>query len=216
MQSSLFDLAPPDPRSHQPDAPIRQALNPQTRQSHPSTHQILTQNHGRVLRRIHFCPGDLRRLRRTRAGTSQELRGIPGPVPANRARNTCGAAPGSRGLGLPADCVVYDPFMPWALDVAKGFGLLGAAFFTQSCAVDNIYHHVYRGELELPLSGGEVVVPGLPAMRPDEMPSFIYDHGSCPGTFEMVLNQFRNVDKADWIFINTFDELEEEVINFKA
>ncbi|KAL0346072.1 UNVERIFIED_CONTAM: Flavonol 7-O-beta-glucosyltransferase UGT74F1 [Sesamum radiatum] len=118
------------------------------------------------------------------------------------------------GSGCPVDCVVYDPFMPWALDVAKGFGLLGAAFFTQSCAVDNIYHHVYRGELELPLLGGEVVVPGLPAMRADEMPSFIYDHGSYPGTFQMLLNQFRNVDKADWIFINTFHELEEEVINF--
>ncbi|KAL0334426.1 UNVERIFIED_CONTAM: UDP-glycosyltransferase 74E2 [Sesamum angustifolium] len=53
-------------------------------------------------------------------------------------------------------------------------------------------------------------------MRPDEMPSFIYDHGSCPGTFEMVLNQFRNVDKADWIFINTFDELEEEVLEWMS
>ncbi|XP_011079130.1 UDP-glycosyltransferase 74E1-like [Sesamum indicum] len=120
------------------------------------------------------------------------------------------------GSGCPVDCVVYDPFMPWALDVAKGLGLFAAAFFTQSCAVDNIYHHVYRGELELPLSGGEVVVPGLPAMRPDEMPSFIYDHGSYPGTFQMVLNQFRNVDKADWIFINTFDELEEEVLEWMS
>ncbi|KAI3446604.1 hypothetical protein Pfo_003269 [Paulownia fortunei] len=118
--------------------------------------------------------------------------------------------------GCPVDCVVYDPFIPWVLDVAKGFGLLGAAFFTQSCAVDNIYYQAYIGELKLPLSGGEVVVSGLPPMKPEELPSFVYVHGSYPGYFQMVLNQFRNVDKADWIFINTFDKLEEEVLEWVA
>ncbi|EYU20869.1 hypothetical protein MIMGU_mgv1a005301mg [Erythranthe guttata] len=108
------------------------------------------------------------------------------------------------GSGRPVDCVVYDPFIPWVLDVAKGFGLLAAAFFTQSCA------------LKLPLSGGEVVVPGLPPMKPEEMPSFIHDHGSYPGTFQMLLNQFRNVDKADWILINTFDKLEQEVLEWMS
>ncbi|KAI3446603.1 hypothetical protein Pfo_003268 [Paulownia fortunei] len=120
------------------------------------------------------------------------------------------------GSGCPVDCVVYDPFIPWVLDVAKGFELLGAAFFTQSCAVDNIYYQAYKGELKLPLSGGEVVVSGLPPMKPNEMPSFIYVHGSYPGSFQMVLNQFRNVDKADWIFINTFDKLEKEALEWVA
>lgn len=118
-----------------------------------------------------------------------------------------------QGSGCPVDCVIYDPFIPWVLDVAKRFGLMAAAFFTQSCAVDNIYYQVYAGEIKLPFHGGEVVVPGLPPMKPEEMPSFIYNHGSYPGTFQMVLNQFRNIDKADWIFINTFDKLEEQVTN---
>jgi pathogen-inducible salicylic acid glucosyltransferase len=30
--------------------------------------------------------------------------------------------------GCPVDCVVYDPFLPWALDIAKKFGLVGAMF----------------------------------------------------------------------------------------
>ncbi|XP_057767356.1 UDP-glycosyltransferase 74G1-like [Salvia miltiorrhiza] len=118
------------------------------------------------------------------------------------------------GSGRVVDCVVYDPFIPWVLDVAKGAGLQAAAFFTQSCAVDNIYHQAYAGELRLPLSGGEVEVPGLPAMKPDEMPSFIYVHGSYPGPFRMILDQFRNLGRADWIFINTFRELEEEVLQY--
>ncbi|KAG8372275.1 hypothetical protein BUALT_Bualt12G0049400 [Buddleja alternifolia] len=107
--------------------------------------------------------------------------------------------------GCNVDCVVYDPFIPWVLDVAKGFGLNTAVFFKQSCAVDNIYYQVYSGELKPPVLGSEpVVVPGLPPMRPEEMPSFIYVHGSYPAAFKMVADQFRNVDKADWIFVNTF------------
>ena len=47
--------------------------------------------------------------------------------------------------GRPVDAVVYDSFLPWALDVAKGFGLVGAALFTQSCAVNAVYYHVHKG-----------------------------------------------------------------------
>ena len=32
----------------------------------------------------------------------------------------------------PIDCTIYDPFLPWALEVAKKFGIFGAAFFTQT------------------------------------------------------------------------------------
>ncbi|CAA0839342.1 UDP-glycosyltransferase 74F2 [Striga hermonthica] len=117
------------------------------------------------------------------------------------------------GAGRPVDCVVYDSFIPWALDVAKGLGLSGAAFFTQSCTVDAIYYMVYKGELKLPVDGeaAVVVAPGLPEMRSEDLPSFVYDCRSYRGTFSLLLNQFRGVEKAEWIFINTFDQLEKEV-----
>lgn len=35
----------------------------------------------------------------------------------------------------PADCVIYVSFIPWSLDVAKKFGIAGAVFFTQYCAI---------------------------------------------------------------------------------
>ena len=43
------------------------------------------------------------------------------------------------------------------------------------------------------------------------MPSYFSVPGSYPAYFEMVLNQFSNTDKADFIFANTFYKLEEEV-----
>uniref|UniRef100_A0A5B6YHW8 Glycosyltransferase n=1 Tax=Davidia involucrata TaxID=16924 RepID=A0A5B6YHW8_DAVIN len=124
-----------------------------------------------------------------------------------------------RELGCPVDCIVYDAFLPWALDVANKFGLVGALFFTQSCAVDNIYYHVQQGLLKLPLTGPQVLVPGiLPLpLAPSDMPSFIYLLGSYPAVFDLVVNnQFSNIDKADWVLCNTFYELEEQVVDWMA
>ncbi|KAL0393869.1 UNVERIFIED_CONTAM: UDP-glycosyltransferase 74E2 [Sesamum latifolium] len=118
--------------------------------------------------------------------------------------------------GRPVDCIVFDPFLPWCLDVAKEMGLKVAPFFTQSCAVDQIYYHVFKGELKVPLSGEEILVPGLPPLMPEDMPSFMYVHGSYPPLFEMVVNQFSGLENADWLFLNTFHKLEEEVIDYMA
>ncbi|XWS13101.1 hypothetical protein CRYUN_Cryun36dG0008700 [Craigia yunnanensis] len=34
----------------------------------------------------------------------------------------------------PIDCIIYDDFLPWALDIAKQFGLVGAAFLLRMCS----------------------------------------------------------------------------------
>lgn len=118
-------------------------------------------------------------------------------------------------LAQPVVAVVYDGFMPWALDMAKQCKKLGVAFFTQTCAVNNIYYHVQRGLLELPLSGGSVEVPGLPPLEPSEMPSFLYKLGSYPASYDMVIKQFSNVGDADLVLFNTIYELEKEVLTHK-
>ncbi|KAG8375347.1 hypothetical protein BUALT_Bualt10G0090700 [Buddleja alternifolia] len=104
-----------------------------------------------------------------------------------------------RDSGRPVDCIVYDSFLPWVLEVSKELGLLAAAFFTQSCAVDHIYHQVYKGDLKVPLSGDEILIPGLPPLKPEDMPSFVYVLGLYPSLFEAALDQFRGLEKADWV-----------------
>ncbi|XP_059445918.1 UDP-glycosyltransferase 74F2-like [Corylus avellana] len=113
----------------------------------------------------------------------------------------------------PVDCIIYDPFLPWALEVAKKFGLVGAAFFTQTCAVNLIYYYVHHGLLKLPISSTPISIPGLPPLELQDMPSFVSVSGSYPAYFEMVLNQFSNTDKADWVLVNTFYKLEVEVVD---
>lgn len=113
--------------------------------------------------------------------------------------------------GHPVSCLVYDAFLPWALEVAKRLSLTGAAFFTQSCSVSALYYHVYHRNLKLPLDVTTVTLPGLPALEISDVPSFYSDFGSYPAYMELVLNQFSNLESADWVLFNTFNKLEEQV-----
>ncbi|KAJ9173964.1 hypothetical protein P3X46_017046 [Hevea brasiliensis] len=82
------------------------------------------------------------------------------------------------------------------------FGVAGASFFTQSCAVTAIYYNVNEGKLKIPVE------------KPSELPSFVYNTKDYPFVLKIVCNQFSNFREADWIFINTFNMLEEEVMNW--
>lgn len=115
--------------------------------------------------------------------------------------------------GFPVNCIVYDAFMPWCLEVAKKFELLSAVFFTQSCAVNIIYYNVFRGLIKPPLKENDIFVlaPGLPPLEVQDLPSFVHHYGSYPAAFDMLVNQFCNIDEADWVLCNTFYELEPEV-----
>nr|XP_027073073.1 UDP-glycosyltransferase 74E2-like [Coffea arabica] len=119
--------------------------------------------------------------------------------------------------GYPVDCIVYDAVLPWALRVAKSLGLRAAVFFTQSCAVNKIYYHVYTGLLKLPLEESKVEIPGLPPLSASDLPSFISSYGSYPPIFQLVTHdQMKNIHEADSIIYNTFYKLEEEVIDWTS
>ncbi|XP_019157928.1 PREDICTED: UDP-glycosyltransferase 74B1-like isoform X1 [Ipomoea nil] len=116
----------------------------------------------------------------------------------------------------PVNCVVYDAFFPWALDVARRHGVHGAAFFTNSAAVCAVFAHIHCGSLELPVeieeNGAALVLPGIPPLYGPDIPSFITAPDSYPAYLAMKMRQFSNVGNADWIFANTYQELESEVV----
>ncbi|KAK8480867.1 hypothetical protein V6N11_051357 [Hibiscus sabdariffa] len=118
--------------------------------------------------------------------------------------------------GHPVDALVYDSLMPWALDVAKQFGVPSGAFFTQSCAVNSVYYHVWKGHLQLPLPRTRVHLPALPPLQVSELPSFVALHGLYRAWLDVLVNQFSNIDEADWVFFNHFYELETEVMDWMS
>ncbi|KAL2470123.1 UDP-glycosyltransferase 74F2 [Abeliophyllum distichum] len=93
------------------------------------------------------------------------------------------------------------------------FGILGACFFTQSCAVNFVYYYAHHGLLTLPVSTLPVEIPGLPPLGLPDMPSFISVHGSYPAYLQLLLNQFSNVEKADFVLVNSYYKLEEKVVD---
>nr|CAN67248.1 hypothetical protein VITISV_008683 [Vitis vinifera] len=112
----------------------------------------------------------------------------------------------------PAKFLVYDSMMPWAQDVAEPLGLDGVPFFTQSCAVSTIYYHFNQGKLKTPLEGYTVSIPSMPLLCINDLPSFINDKT----ILGFLLKQFSNFQKVKWIWFNTFDKLEEEVMKWMA
>ncbi|TKY66276.1 UDP-glycosyltransferase 74E1 [Spatholobus suberectus] len=116
--------------------------------------------------------------------------------------------------GHPIDCLIYDSFMPWALEVAKRFGIVGVLFLTQNMAVNSIYYHVHLGKLQAPLTQQEISLPALPQLQHGDMPTFFFNYIEDPTFLDFLVGQFSNIDKADWILCNSFYELEKEVADW--
>ncbi|XP_051122459.1 UDP-glycosyltransferase 74B1-like [Andrographis paniculata] len=110
----------------------------------------------------------------------------------------------------PVRCIIYDAFFPWALDVARRHRLLAAAFFTNSAAVCAIFSHIHGGTLSLPVAVSDkpLLLPGLPELNSGDLPGFLRAPESYPAYLAMKLNQFSNLDRADFVFDNSFQALE--------
>lgn len=116
----------------------------------------------------------------------------------------------------PVNCIVYDSLLPWALDVAKQFGIYGAVFLTNSASVCFLYWQTKIRGLDLRLREEDMFrfsLPGVPgALEISDMPTLIarsQDHSAYLAT---VMDMFENLELNDWVFSNTFQELENEVI----
>ncbi|KAL6845968.1 hypothetical protein ACP4OV_023416 [Aristida adscensionis] len=121
--------------------------------------------------------------------------------------------------GRPVRAVVYDPFLPWAQRVARRHGAACAAFFTQPCAVDVAYGHAWAGRLVRPplAAGGEPLeLPGLPSgLTPRDMLTFLADPDD--GAYlDLLVSQFRGLDTADHVFVNSFFELQPQESEYMA
>ncbi|GMQ10163.1 hypothetical protein CsSME_00053274 [Camellia sinensis var. sinensis] len=116
----------------------------------------------------------------------------------------------------PVTCLVYDSLLLWGLEVAKKHGIYGAAFLTNSASVCSMYWQIEKGVLSLPVGDGTVplVLPGLIPLGFCDMPSFLAQPvGSHSAYLEAILDKFSCLELNDWVFVNSFEELESELAN---
>ncbi|XP_052167340.1 UDP-glucosyltransferase UGT13248-like [Oryza glaberrima] len=114
--------------------------------------------------------------------------------------------------GRPVDAVVYDSFLSWAPRVAAHHGAATASFFTQACAVNAAYESVFTGRVELPLAAdGEepLRLPGISVgLTLDDVPTFMANTEDSPAYLDLLVNQFKGLDMADHVLVNSFYELQ--------
>ncbi|XP_037424321.1 indole-3-acetate beta-glucosyltransferase-like [Triticum dicoccoides] len=114
--------------------------------------------------------------------------------------------------------VVYDSFMHWVARTAWGMGLPTVPFSTQSCAPSAVYYYINSGLLDAPPPGDNAGVrsepfAGLPGLERWEFPSFVFHDAPYPALTAPALAQLADRDVGDWVLVNSFDELEYEVLD---
>ncbi|XP_072092251.1 UDP-glycosyltransferase 74G1 isoform X2 [Arachis hypogaea] len=112
-------------------------------------------------------------------------------------------------IGYPVDCIIYDALMTWVLDVAKKVGIIGASYLTQNMSVNSIYYHFQLGKIKVPISDeDEILLPSMPKLQKWDLPSFFFND---PTMLKFLVDQFSNIDKADWVLYNSIYELDKEI-----
>ncbi|CAK9177315.1 unnamed protein product [Ilex paraguariensis] len=113
----------------------------------------------------------------------------------------------------PVDCLVFDSLLPWALDVARELGVYGAVLLTNSASVCSMYWHIHQGLLGLPVKPENlpVVFPGVPPLGFSDMPSFLAQPADHSAYLATIMEKIECLDQHDWVFVNTFEELESEL-----
>ena len=118
-----------------------------------------------------------------------------------------------RHSSCPVNCIIYDSMLTWALDVAKQFGIYGAVFLTNSASLCSLYWQIRLGHQSFPLDKGvcPISLPGLPPLEFSDLPSFIARPDDHSAYLAAIMEIFETLENNDWVFCNTFEELESEV-----
>ncbi|XP_021602056.1 UDP-glycosyltransferase 84B1 [Manihot esculenta] len=116
-------------------------------------------------------------------------------------------------------CIINNPFVPWAINVAADLGIPCAMLWIQPCALYAIYYRFYNNLNSFPtLTNPEMSVelPGLPLLRTEDLPSFVLPSNPFGSFPKLLAEMFVNLKKYKMVFGNSFFELENDVIESMA
>ncbi|XP_073142422.1 gallate 1-beta-glucosyltransferase 84A24-like [Henckelia pumila] len=121
--------------------------------------------------------------------------------------------------GRPVSCLISNPFIPWASDVAGSLGVPSAMLWVQSCASFSAYYHFYKNLVPFPSENGpeiDVQLPFMPLLKHDEIPSFLHPSTTYPFLKRAILDQYKYLSKLFCILMDTFEELEHENVEYMS
>lgn len=112
----------------------------------------------------------------------------------------------------PVTCIVADFFMTFTQDVANKFSLPRIAVYVQSSS--SFACHLAVADGFKPAPGDRVIdcVPGVPPFELSDMISFLQCYDPSDPLFDYMTRAFKRLNEPAWIVLNSFDELEHDVI----
>ncbi|KAJ0231174.1 hypothetical protein HA466_0301080 [Hirschfeldia incana] len=116
----------------------------------------------------------------------------------------------------PVSCLISNPFVPWACDVAQELNIPSAVLWIQSCACFSTFYHYHNGHVPFPTETQpqlDVNLPCVPVLKHDEIHTFLHPSYPSSGMREAILGQFKNLSKPFCVLVNSFDALEQEVVD---
>ncbi|KAK7309179.1 hypothetical protein RJT34_05710 [Clitoria ternatea] len=111
-------------------------------------------------------------------------------------------------------CMIVDPLVYPAIDIAFDHGIPCALFWLQPCVLFSLCYRYFNNINSFPNlddPNEKVILPGLPALDVSDVPSYMLP--SAPSHLKQILvNMCKVLDKVKWVFAISFFELEEETV----
>ncbi|GAB4838816.1 hypothetical protein Ancab_028358 [Ancistrocladus abbreviatus] len=113
-------------------------------------------------------------------------------------------------------CIIGNPFVPWAADVAVELGVPGALLWIQPCSLLSVYYHFVNKITDFPTSENtkaSVKIPGIPLLDYADLPSFVLPSNYFGSISKLILQLLENIKKFKWVLANSCYELEKDAID---
>ncbi|CAI9104569.1 OLC1v1003271C1 [Oldenlandia corymbosa var. corymbosa] len=121
--------------------------------------------------------------------------------------------------GRPVCCLIYSCFIPWVAEVGESLRIPSAPLWVQSAACFSAYYHYYHKLVQFPTESQpelDVQLPCMPLLKYDEIPSFLHPWTQYPSITDSILGMFKHLDKNCCVLMESFQELENEEINYMS
>ncbi|KAK9071122.1 hypothetical protein SSX86_009690 [Deinandra increscens subsp. villosa] len=121
--------------------------------------------------------------------------------------------------GQPVSCLINNPFVPWVSDLAKELNIPCAMLWVQSCFCFSAYYCYENSLAPFPSEQQpdiNVHLPNMPVLKPDEIPSLLHPSTHYPFLKRAVLGQFKNLSNNFCVLMETFEELEGDLIKYMS
>ncbi|KAF7046673.1 hypothetical protein CFC21_055690 [Triticum aestivum] len=117
-------------------------------------------------------------------------------------------------------CLVADTFFVWPATLARKLGVPYVSFWTEPALIFNLYYHMdllaehghFNSSKGPPRKDTITYVPGVPAIEPHELMSYLQDTDATTVVHRIIFKAFDEARRADYVLCNTVEELEPSTV----